>query len=211
MANWSLNETTGSVAKERKGERNGTLINMENGDWVAGKIGNALSFDGVNEEVVATGYKGILGTNPRTITAWIKADSTVADKVIAYWGTNSSGQKNSFRVQDDHGTANTIRFEVNSGYVVGSTDVLDDAWHHVAVTWEDDGTPNVLDANLYVDGVLEAQSASLSAAMNTVSGSDVKIGRDDVGKFFDGIIDDVRIYDRALSAAEISGLSTLRV
>jgi len=72
---------------------------------------------------------------------------------IVAWGQDSPGEKWIFRTQDDNGTAGALRVEVNGGFVVGSTDIVDGQWHHVAATWENDGTPNVLDVQLYVDGV----------------------------------------------------------
>lgn len=163
------------------------------------------------EYLQATGYKGILGTNPRTVSAWIK--TTALNATILSWGVNAKGEKWVFRVQDDAGIAGATRIEVNSGYVVGDVAVNDGEWHHVGVVWEDNGTPEVLDALLYVDGVLVASSAANSQVINTTSGDDVKIGvrgpdGDDLP--FDGLIDDARIYARALSAAEMAALHAQR-
>ncbi|MDB4435558.1 LamG domain-containing protein, partial [bacterium] len=76
------------------------------------------------------------------------------NKGIVSWGTNLGTQKWTFRVQSQNGTPGAIRIEANGGFFVGNTVVTDAEWHHVAVTWANDGTPDVLDAKLYVDGVL---------------------------------------------------------
>jgi len=203
VAYWKLDETSAgavvdSSGYEKHGVNTGATINQ------TGKFNKSYDFVSTDsDKVTITGYKGVTGTNPRTISAWIKSTSAVVNQGIVHWGIASGGQKSGFRTQDSSGTANTIRYEVNGGYVVGSTDVLDDQWHHVAMTWANDGTPNVLDTKLYVDGVLEAQSDFVSRVINTASGNDVLIGTNAQSQYFDGNIDDVRIYNRALTAAEI--------
>jgi hypothetical protein len=71
------------------------------------------------------------------------------------------------------------------------------------MTWEDDGTPNVQDTKLYVNGVLESLSTSSSQSINTASGEDFEIGSDHSNRHLDGLLDDVRVYNKALSAEEI--------
>ncbi|MHC4251005.1 MAG: LamG-like jellyroll fold domain-containing protein, partial [Planctomycetota bacterium] len=128
---------------------------------------------------------------------------------IVSWGTNTAGQKWVFWVQNADGLAGATRIEVNNGYVVGDVAVNDGEWHHVAVTWENDGTPNATDAILYVDGTPAGTSDTSGQSIDTASGDDVKIGvRGPHGndREFDGPIDDVRIYDVALGAAEIDDI-----
>ncbi len=95
--------------------------------------------------------------------------------------------------------------------------VTDGEWHHVAVTWANDGTPDVEDAKLYVDGVLDAElgnpttppSASLTQTINTSAVADVRIGDNfQATHNWDGWIDDVRIYDEAIDAATVESLAT---
>ena len=169
---------------------------------VAGS-GNCLYFDGTDDVVTITGYKGITGTSSRTCEAWIKATSTIANKVIISWGTTTPGDKWVFRTQDDNGTANTLRVEVNSGHVVGSINVLDNEWHHVACVLTDDGSPNADEVKLYVDGQEETLSSILGENITTASGDDVRIGNGHFDKFFDGYIDEVRIWSTARTEAQI--------
>ncbi|MHC4202057.1 MAG: LamG domain-containing protein, partial [Planctomycetota bacterium] len=122
-----------------------------------------------------------------------------------FWGTNTAQQKWVFRTNNDY-----IRVEVNGGNVVGSTNIRDDKWHHVAATWSDDGTPDVEDVKLYVDGVLDAKSGTTTEPINTVSGTDVTVGvKEGNGSDFDGLIDDVRVYDRVLTPEEIGRLASM--
>ena len=53
--------------------------------WITGKLGNALAFDGINDYVEVTGYQGILDTQSRTCTAWIKTASTQQGYILS-WG-----------------------------------------------------------------------------------------------------------------------------
>ena len=99
------------------------------------------------------------------------------------------------------------RVEVTGGWVQGSHPVNDGQWHHIACTFQNDGSPNATDVKLYVDGAQETTLTSTSSqAINTISNGPVEIGNDPQGRYFSGVIDEARIYNRALSAAEIASL-----
>ena len=183
--------------------RNGTLVG--NPVYVTGVDGNAINLDGSGDYVTVNGYKCVTGTSARTVSAWIKTSST---GVIASWGTNAQGAKFSFRVQDDNGTPGAIRIECHSGYLVGSTNVRNNAWRHVAIVLPNDGSPDITEAKLYVDGVEESISASKSQAINTTSGIDLRIGSDHSDKYFTGAIDSLQIESRALTGSEITALAS---
>jgi len=170
---------------------------------------SSLRLDGTGDQVNIAGYKGVTGTDARTVAAWVKLedDDPQQNRSIMSWGDNAGEEKWNFRVQNSDGTDGTIRVEVNGGFIVGSTDITDEEWHHVAAVWEDDGSPNVTDILLYVDGVLEGNSASQSKAVNTAIGKDVQLGRDHSNRRMMGWLDDMRIYDEALSAAQIHALA----
>lgn len=179
-----------------------SVINNTNNPPVAGS-GDALTFDGVNDYISIPEYKGITGGNSRTCEAWIKGTSAKADKTILSWGTNSGGQKWVMRIQDDKGTINTLRVEVNGGHIIGSTDILDNKWHHVACVLTDDGSPNVEEMKLYVDGQEETISAVKGKPVTTAIGDNVKIGNDFSNRHFEGCIDEVRIWSIARTLQEL--------
>ena len=165
----------------------------------AGNIGDAVNFtEGTADQVAITGYKGIVGTAARTMSAWIK--TTDNDAAILSWGTDAAGLKWIFRTQSANGVAGAIRVEVSGGYDVGTAVVTDGEWHHVAGTFPEDGTPSAEDMLFYVDGALETSSASLAQAVNTASGSDVRIGQDHSSRRFNGLIDEARICPGVRSA-----------
>ncbi|MDA7930599.1 LamG domain-containing protein, partial [Akkermansiaceae bacterium] len=224
VAHWTLDEGSGTIAGDSSANNNvgtvagGALWSTTNLPVVPSGTSAALQMDGIDDQVNIVGYKGITGTGDRTIAAWIRTSSNnpALNKGIVSWGANASTQKWTFRVQTGNGTPGAIRIEANGGFFVGNTVVTDGEWHHVAVTWANDGTPDIQDAKLYVDGVLDADfnsldtppSASQSVAINTASSADVRIGDNfQLTHNWDGWMDDVRIYDEALDAIAIAELA----
>lgn len=224
VGHWQIEAGSGTVATDTSANTNtgtiagGATWETENLPPVPDGTSAALKMDGIDDQINIVGYKAISGTGDRSVTAWIRTGQTMAAQNlgIVSWGANLGGEKWTFRVQSGNGTPGTIRIEVNGGYFVGNTIVTDGEWHHVAVTWADDGTPDVQDAKLYVDGVLDAEfgsptvppSASLSKVMNTASTADVRIGANFNAAYnWDGWLDDVRIYDEEIDADTIATLA----
>ena len=200
VALYTLDEGAGKTAIDWSGHNaNGQL----SGDvqWAEGIDGGALEFDGSGGDYVeAPDSSRVTGARSRTVAAWIK---TTNYGEIASWGQDAAGQKWIFRVQETNGTLGAIRIEVNGGYQVGNIDVRDDQWHHVAAVLPDDGSPDVNEISLYVDGFQESISAQLDEPINTAAGV-VRIGQSPWGtRPFTGRIDDVRIYDKAFTRDEM--------
>ena len=200
VAWYTLDEGAGKTAIDWSGHTgHGQLV----GDvqWADGINSSALEFDGSGGDYVeAPDAPNVTGTNSRTVSAWIK---TTDYGEIASWGQDVAGQKWIFRVQESDGTLGAIRVEVNGGYQVGSIDVRDDEWHNAAAVLVDDGSPDVMEIALYVDGFLESISAQLDEPINTAAGA-VRIGQSSWGsRPFNGRIDDVRIYDKAFTEDEM--------
>jgi hypothetical protein len=98
-----------------------------------------------------------------------------------------------------------VQMAVFDGYQRGVTAVHDGSWHHVAVVLPSDGSPNTSEVKIYVDGTEEGSYATVPMAIDTGSDRDVRIGLydDPSARYFNGLIDDVRIYDVAISAAQV--------
>ncbi len=161
---------------------------------------NAIQLDGVND-IVTVNYPGILGDNARTIEAWIKTSANYnpntggVQGVISDWGTFTNSNRSTFNVLFN----NAIRFEVNGNGVNGTIPVNDGNWHHVAMVYDPLAT---LKVSLYVDGVLDI-AGNLTIPVNTLS-SYVRIGqRVDGLHFFNGKIDEYRLWSVALTQAQI--------
>lgn len=161
---------------------------------------NAIQLDGLND-IVTVNYPGILGDNPRTVEAWIKTSSNYnpntggVQGVISDWGTFTNSNRSTFNVLFN----NAIRFEVNGNGVNGTIPVNDGNWHHVAMVYDPIAT---LKVSLYVDGILDV-AGNLTIPVNTLS-TYVRIGqRVDGLHFFNGKIDEYRLWSVALTQAQI--------
>jgi arabinan endo-1,5-alpha-L-arabinosidase len=144
----------------------------------------------------------------RTCSAWIKTGGSSTNMVIMDWGIAAAGQKWLFGIF----TTGNLTVYTWSPYIQTDVAVTDNQWHHVAVVLVDDGTPDVSEIQLYVDGLPQSVTVSSAQAINTVLASDVLIGAFDnagtKGGYFNGLIDDVQIYNRALTATEIQAIVT---
>ena len=160
---------------------------------------NGLRFDGSND-FVQTNYSGILGSNARTIEAWIKTTTVTSSnqKVIVDWGSNGTGGRFTFCMLQN----NSIRLEVGGNGIPGTLAVNNGVWRHVAAVYDPSLSSNQV--KLYIDGNLNA-SGNLTVAVNTAVGSNLRIGqRFDGVNLFNGSIDEVRIWNVARTASEIS-------
>ncbi len=197
VAWWKLDETSGIIAADFIGDANGILMNGP--IWTDGIIDGGLSFDGIDDYLEIPGYKGIPGGASRTCMAWIKTIQPT-DEIIS-WGEDYTGGRWVIRVNE----GGQLRAEVQGGNIIGTTVINDGSWHHIAVVLEDDGSPDVNEAKLYVDGNLETISSSADEPIHTGSYQNVQIGMYYTGeRYFEGLIDDVRIYDQVLSESEIN-------
>lgn len=220
---WKLDETSGSTISDSSGSgHNGTWADGDNtnvsDETIAGKVGTALDFQGSNHLVDlgdVSDYDFSGASDAFTLAAWVKADSigggqnraviskynTVGNNRSWYWEANTSGRMTLVMSEDGtFSTSTAVGFLTSDPLTTGQ-------WYHIAVT-VDAATDTFVQ---YVDGV--AVSTYFGTTKTTIddihSGSArVSIGQrvDEGFDPWDGIIDDVRIYNRALSAAEVNQL-----
>jgi hypothetical protein len=199
---WRFDDGAGKTAVDSSGnERHGMLIG--NPQWVAGVHKGALAFDGGGNHVEVPGYEGILGSHARTCAAWVKVINTSA--TIVSWGPSGAGTKWLLRT---HNGPASLRVECGQGNIFGTIDLANGEWRHVAAVLADDGSPNVDEVKLYVDGVLDKTAGITTRLVNTSTGGNLQIAYDlnNTPRTFQGSMDDVRIYNRALSQQEIANL-----
>jgi hypothetical protein len=198
---WKFDETEGNIAYDSSG--NGNDGNLTNGPtWVEGKIGGALNFDGV-DDYVNFGVRSVFNLESEiTVSLWIKASDYKYAQVISK-STLSGGftwafkwrvstERFYFRMYDPSGQYETfLRYNQNPAL---------NEWSNILFSY---GNSN---SNLYLNSNLEAEgdfTATLTNQTNPLlvggAGSEM----------FLGLIDDVRIYDRALSADEVKALYEL--
>ena len=197
MAWWTFDGHTLDISGN---ERHGTLNGSP--QYAPGVFGEALEFLGNPDYVTIDGYKGVLGTSAFSITAWVKTSNPANIEQIVHWGADVNGQRVEFRIN-----SNRLRISHGSGNVQGNTDLIDDQWHHVAVTVIDNATASSTDVKFYVDGEDDTMESTDTDGWDIVAHDtlDVTIGyrptRGD--RPFIGSIDDVRIYSKALTQEEI--------
>jgi hypothetical protein len=198
---WKLEDATGATAADSSTHgRNGTLkdgLSFEKNS-VSGRIGKALKFDGKAGLVEITGYKGITGTRPRTVAAWIKTKTPKGE--VLSWGLDDFGKMWIFGF-----IRSRLGVTPDGGYLYMNSAIHDDAWHHVAVVVQEADLPNLHDdVKLYLDGgPAKIHDIGLLDLWPIDTGSklDLRIGRG-----FRGVLDDVRVYARALSEEEVKTL-----
>jgi parallel beta-helix repeat protein len=201
-AHWKLD---GNADDSSGNDRHGILYGGP--AWATERsVDGAIQLDGLDDYVEIPGYTGISGGASRTCSAWIKTTAAESGQIVS-WGSSADGQKWTFRTESD----GALGVGIWNGYIKTTTRFVNDGnWHHVAAVLADDGSPDVSEIQLYIDGVLETNPfISKSRAIATTDDQNVVIGAllaiDGVSYMghFEGLIDDVRVYSRALSPFEI--------
>ncbi|MHC4890913.1 MAG: LamG domain-containing protein [Planctomycetota bacterium] len=202
---WKFDDVAGKTAADssrhgRKGTLKGNLSFDKNS--VPGKTGKALKLDGEDNYIEITKYKGVTGIRPRTVAAWIKTTSSRGE--VISWGARVHGKM--WRYCFIRGR---LGVTPHGGYYYINDAVHDDKWHHVAVVVIEAELPNLHDdVRLYKDGIpAEIHDIGLLDLWPIETGAELDVT---IGRRFKGLIDDVRIYDRALSEDEIKAIFTLK-
>jgi len=189
---WPLDDGSGTLAFDWSGHDNhGTVIGVPR--WVNGQAGKALALDGVDDCIDVGNPSSLNITDVITVMAWVKTESA----------GNSQTQACVTKGNDSYGLVfgsdNTLSFRVTADECasIPIDASFNGDWHHLCGTY--DG--RIL--ALYLDGTLRGQTDFQGRI--TSSAYNVNIGRESVGNRFalDAVIDDVQVYHRALSDADI--------
>ena len=180
--------------------------------YVLGKTGQAISLDG--NDSVDCGNRSQLdfGKGSWTVSAWVNpASSTNGMNVFSKGGDSTGGIRYMLSVgeTDDHVVTLTVDDNTTKVQSTGSVIVDDGQWHHIV------GIRDESSLRVYVDGFQDGDAVPLSGSydLSGTSQANAYIGAgwnyetSAVQKFFTGVIDEVRIYNYALSEAEVAGLA----
>lgn len=192
---WPFDEGSGTTAEDVHGTNEGALLSGT-GVWAAGILGSSFDFNQSTRMGVGTSDELNLLT-AGSISAWIHPDDLGDASLGRIFDRYLSGDGYVFFVADS--TGNKIAFLGNASTVFSTGDITLNAWNHVVVTW-DSGT-----ATMYIGG--SASGSGSYTGIDTLVGGTAVIGSNLGGnRDFDGEIDEVGIWDRALTSGEVSEL-----
>ncbi len=199
-AYWPLDEVSGSLAPDHSGNGHDGLV--QGSSWVVGRYAAGLQLDGSTDNVHVDATALELGDwAGLTISAWVRNDVGVGagtDDIVTWWSWNGYPCTDCSLLLTHHKN-NEYFFEIAGTAVTGGAVSTD--WTHVTATWDGGWI------RLYVDGI-EVDSRARTGSLPTSSGDLVIGGQDDGTHNFEGVVDEVRLYDRALSASEVMDLAT---
>jgi|GEM_PF-6756978 hypothetical protein len=206
---WKFDEGNGTLLKDWSYENDGTIYNGSvscanppNSDgcpvWVDGKFGRALNFDGI-DDFVEIGYDDSIGVENGdfVLEAWIKGTHSQKDeKIYVLTLQDDFGFIISFGLNNES-LGMWCRFTDNSNATAYlGHDVLDGTWHHVVVK-RSDNTYYFYDNGVFINSSTQTKNLMSQKTVRTIGGWNATSGN------FNGTIDEVRIYNRALSEEEI--------
>jgi len=186
----------GNLEDQSGNDNNGTNHGTT---FVAGKINEGLSFDGIDDYVtIANSDDFDFGSGEFTIEFWIKTDSDSRQWVGTRYENYGPGW--GLGTQNSHtlGYIRTLESGTTKTEVEGSVDVGNNNWHHLVMVRTGDKI------KLYTDGNFEKEG---TLAGNVNNDESIEIGRiswSSGSQYFSGLIDEVKIYNRALDSSEIS-------
>jgi N,N-dimethylformamidase beta subunit-like protein/uncharacterized protein DUF4082/concanavalin A-like lectin/glucanase superfamily protein/fibronectin type III domain protein/BACON domain-containing protein/Big-like domain-containing protein len=192
---WGFDEATGATATDASGRAHAGTINGAT-RVSGGRYGGALSFDGVNDLVTVADTNALDLTNGMTLEAWIQPTAVGAAWRTVLIKEQPGNLIYALYAGDGAGRPASHIFTTADRGISGTTATPVGTWTHLAATY--DGA----NLRLYVNGTqvaTRAQTGNIRASTGAL-----RIGGNNVwAEWFSGLIDEVRIYNRALTAAEI--------
>jgi hypothetical protein len=215
---WPLDDGGGTTARDMIGTNNGTLVNAPT--WTTGRFGGALSFNGTTMAYVDI-PPGFVLAQAGSISMWIQTSvnyQTLGHHGHIFWACQTTtgdgyGDQIEMHVTMRGGSA-TDNGQVNFNTEVGATDITitspnpynNGQWHHVVATWD-----RAANCVLYMDGAAVRQASFATAPNVNYSGS-VRLGAPGstgYTRYYAGLLDEVRYFNRALTAADVTALFNL--
>ena len=208
---WKLDESTGYTAFDSSGKNNTGILT--NGPlWKQGKIGKAVNFDGSNDNIVINNEANFdfERTDKFSIAAWVNLSSSFGSNLGSSIFTKSLATRGyEFWISPQarnvvvelYNTFSSNHLKVTS---TNTHTIKYDTWHHVAFTYDGSSSPSGI--AIYVDGVSQATTTSINNLTATILNDySPKIATwDSTFGYFGGSIDNVKVWNNQLSAAEMA-------
>ncbi len=206
VAHWKLDENEGDIAYDSAGNNHGTLNGNPVWQPTGGKIDGTLEFDGI-DDYISTSFVLNPAKGSLSVFAWIKGGAPgqviISQTDVTVGRTTNQGSAWLW-ADSSYGRLITRLMHPPFDPLVSESVITDGQWHHVGLVYDFDG----LYRYLYVDGVEVARDTDVVGGVGSDGGLYFGAGKTlDAGSFFCGLIDDVRIYNEALSAEEIEYLA----
>jgi hypothetical protein len=203
---WKLDDGSGTSATDASTNVNdGTLTNGPT--WTTGQIGGAVSFDGTDDYIIEAGTTKYKFTSSFAFGGWFKSTADEDNRPVAGFDSGSSDRYN--LVIDNSGAESLgCNVRLTGGLISATltTTVVTNSWYHLYCSYDD----SLKVVTLYANGAKVATSSTGSGSL-TDGGTGLQkfaIGRSNGSSYtyWTGIIDEVRLYNRALSSEEIAKL-----
>ena len=199
--------TADSTPNDALGNFNGTLTN--GATYGTGIISNGFSLDGVNDTVDFGNNLDFDGSTPFSVSCWINTNNVTSSNVplakaqnlapfTGYWFLITSTGNLRFILSNDLNSPNWLAIE-------NSTTLSTSTWYHCVMTY--DGSKSSTGLKVYVDNALNTQNVISNTLTGSTSNSiNFKIGARNNGFFYNGLIDEVAVFNKELSASEVTEL-----
>ncbi|UCH88399.1 MAG: right-handed parallel beta-helix repeat-containing protein [Thermoplasmata archaeon] len=195
IASWSMGEGSGTtIFDTTPGEHHGTIYDAT---WTTGISGSALHFDGTDNYVNVPDDPAFDFSQGATVEFWFKRAGGFGNaQYLVDKRTSCPGNSDFFFYLGIDNRLHGIYMGVSSGIISSIDKILDPNWHHAVFVYDD------LNTALYLDGILNDQEPTTGTIV--LGPGDINIGRAPSGLYFDGTLDEVSIWNHALTPEDIT-------
>jgi hypothetical protein len=206
VAHWALDEEQGSIAYDSTGQYDADLHGEPVWQPLGGKVTGALELDGV-DDYVSTVFVLNPADGSFSVFAWIKGGAP-GQVIISQADAEGQSAIESggiwLGISQSDGGLMTGLMDIFFGPLESELVVADEQWHHVGLVYD----YTTMKRHLYVDGTEVAIDDGIVAGVQSTAGLYIGAGQTlNTASFFSGMIDDVRIYNAALTAEQIAALA----
>lgn len=204
VGHWTFDtaDISGSTALDKSGQgNNGSITGAAN---VSGRIGQALYFNGSGDAVTVPYSASVNLTSSMTLAVWVRPDDPVSAHGAFFENDWSCGYHFGTSCNVNYGTA----------FFLAGTQVFDfasklypDRWTHMAVTFDD----NTNEGLLYINGAVDYQTSYAGTIGGCGGGLSIGSRPSGYGQYYKGLLDDARMYNRALTVEDVQALYLLGV